>query len=122
MHPLIKALIDTLPAPGTPWSSSARAAWLKMMGTAFEMAYTTASGEPPKAKRGRPAIKIKAIEPPFYIDKDGFARQRGGERINKPDVSGPIVDLRGESGDIGAIVWADDTRGTKGVQLDITIG
>jgi hypothetical protein len=33
-----------------------------------------------------------------------------------------IVDLRGEHGDIGRIVWADDSTGIpRGMQLDITI-
>ena len=124
MHPIVKALIETIPLEKTPWPASARAAWLKMMGDALNMAFPLADGEEPKPKRGRPANKTKAakVDPPFYIDKHGYARRAGGDRVIAKEVAGYVVDQRGENGDLGAIVWGDDTRGIpKGMQLDITI-
>jgi hypothetical protein len=60
--------------------------------------------------------------PPFFIDGQGFARRGAdGERILPAEAGGmPIVDLRGEEGDLGAIVWADDSRGVRGLRLEIT--
>lgn len=130
-HPIVNALIETLPPQNTVWPAAARAAWLKMMGDAFTMAYPLADGEEPKAKRGRPPttksgelrMPIRAfVEPPFYIDTQGYARRSGGNRVFASEVAGVLVDLRGEMGDLGEVVWADDTRGIpKGVHLDITI-
>jgi hypothetical protein len=59
----------------------------------------------------------------FYIDGDGFARRSaGGNRIMPGHVNSAIFDMRGESGDPGAIVWADGSRGVRGLLLDISAG
>jgi len=60
----------------------------------------------------------------FYIDADGFARRGSpdGERIMPGHVTGAIYDMRGESGDPGAIIWADGSRGVRGLQIDISAG
>jgi hypothetical protein len=54
-----------------------------------------------------------------YIDHDGMARRHDGVRIMPGDVIGALFDMRGETGDPGAIVWADGSRGVRGLQLNI---
>ena len=56
----------------------------------------------------------------FYIDHDGIARRHDGARIMPGHVTSALFDMRGESGDPGAIVWADDSRGVRGLRLDIS--
>ena len=46
----------------------------------------------------------------------------GGDRIMPGHVNSAIFDMRGESGDPGAIVWADGSRGVRGLRLDISAG
>ena len=59
----------------------------------------------------------------FYIDHDGIARRTAdAARIMPGHVTSALVDMRGESGDPGAIVWADDSRGVRGLRLDISAG
>ena len=70
-------------------------------------------------------VPVPPPRPPhdFYIDGEGFARRSAGhDRIMPGHVTSAIFDMRGESGDPGAIVWADDSRGVRGLRLDISAG
>lgn len=140
--PLISALVDKLPAAGTAWPHADRQAWLTMASNAFDVVYGTAKGgsmspAAPNAAPRRPVKKsarkaqrrpsapkpLGPTGPAFFIDRQGFARKRGGDRIMPGEVLEHIVDLRGEKGDLGAITWSDDSCGIpRGLQLDITIG
>ena len=71
----------------------------------------------------QPVSEPKPISHAFYIDKEGMARNKKGDRIMPGDVSDFIVDLRGETGDLDAIVWADDSSGLpRDRSLDVTLG
>lgn len=132
---VINALIEELPEPGTDWPAAQREAWLELMRTAFTLAYGEAAGapaaprkparpapgKPSKAKPARAKPAKMHIDPGFHIDLDGYARDHKGNRILPDDLNGPIYDMRGEAGDLGAIRWADETTGIKGLQLDITV-
>ena len=140
--PLLSALVDKLPPAGSQWSAIDRAAWLEMMGKAFDVVYGASGGpklmsspaparprpasrtKPKAAKKARRPMPPKPLGPAFFIDKQGFARKAGGDRILPAQVlSGELVDLRGEKGDLDRITWADDAVGIpRGLQLDITIG
>jgi hypothetical protein len=84
-------------------------------------------GAAPAARRpARAAAKkpkaLKGAGPAFFIDRQHFARRRGGERIVPGDVAGILVDKRGMNGDLAAIIWADDSTGIpRGLQLDIGV-
>lgn len=138
-NPLINALVEQLPPPGEDFPADERKAWLEMMEKAFTMAYGGSKenaaprrpGPPQRPKHPkRPnltekpsrAAKPIAPGPAFYVDKQHFARKRGGDRIMPADVMDVLVDQRGVNGDIGRIIWADDSTGIpRGLQLDITI-
>lgn len=136
---LLSALVDKLPEAGTNWPAADREAWLSMARQAFDVVYGTtkaapvkansrpARRPPPKKKAARPKVRpprpLGDTGPMFFIDRQGYARRRGGDRIMPDQVLDHLVDLRGERGDLAAIVWADDSAGIpRGVQLDITIG
>ncbi len=143
--PLLSALVDKLPPAGTTWSPADRQAWLTMAANAFDVVYGAARALPspasapragaapkrparrkparkPARSRPKPPKPLGPTGPSFFIDRQGFARKRGGERIMPAEVLDHIVDLRGEKGDLGAITWADDTAGIpRGLQLDVTI-
>lgn len=143
--PLLSALVDKLPPAGTSWSAADRQAWLTMCANAFDVVYgaeilfgsrapAPATTAPRKAAKMAPKSKRKAARPAppkvhgptgpeYFIDRQGFAKRRGGERVMPREVVGHLVDLRGEKGDIGRITWSDDSVGIpRGLQLDITIG
>jgi hypothetical protein len=134
--PLIAALCDMLPAPGSSWPQAERKAWIEMMEKAFTVTYGVppggASSPAPRApiavaptstaSKRRPKAPPLRIEPAFYIDKQGMARKRGGERVMPAEVAGILVDQRGMTGDLGTITWSDDSQGIpKGLQLDISV-
>lgn len=56
---------------------------------------------------------------PFYIDPDGYARNKKGVRVLKSDTHDYIADMRGEDGDPNAVVWADETVGPPDVPVTI---
>jgi hypothetical protein len=69
------------------------------------------------------APKPVVIPHPFYIDKEGYARNKKGDRVTAEQVSDYIADMRGEEGDLAAIIWADGAMGLpKDKQLDVTLG
>jgi hypothetical protein len=136
-HAVINALIEELPAPGAPWPAAERKAWLELMATAFTLAYGKSEGhamrqsvadggasQPVRARKPRPPkpVKITAAAAGFHVDRDGFARDHKGDRILPDDVAGPLVDLRGEHGNLSQIRWADDTFGIpRGMNINVTI-
>lgn len=129
-HPLVAALIKSLPPAGSAWSPVERRAWLSMMGKAFTLAYGAAASDVTAAIRPAPASKaarksnskggrVKS-EPAFYIDLNGVARCAGGAPIDPEDIVGSIVDLRGEHGSLASITWANGRKGVGGLQIAIT--
>jgi hypothetical protein len=48
---------------------------------------------------------------PFFIDAEGYAKNKAGDRILAADVTDILYDLRGMDGDAAAIIWADDSTG-----------
>jgi hypothetical protein len=125
LDPLLAALIARLPRSNRQWPTKDRAAWLGMMEMAFDVVYGGERGGSmtdipviihPKANGAEPVKP--ADEPAFYIDREGYARMAGGERIDAHQVDGLLFDMRGE-GDLGAIVWADGSKGVLGKVLDI---
>lgn len=114
--PLLSALISKLPPAGTEWPMDRQLAWLNLMAMAFGTVYGGEAAGQLAAERAKkpvvPSKPFKPIEYPFYIDKNCYARKRGGERILPKDVgAGTLHDLRGEDGDLRSIVWADDSKG-----------
>ena len=122
-HRLIVDLIAELPrpGPGVVWPVAGRAAWLELMERIFDVVYgghPTMDDMPPNRRANGHAIPAKPEDHAFYIDREGFARMAGGERINATEVDGTLFDQRGE-GDLGAIVWADGSKGVIGKVLDV---
>ena len=58
---------------------------------------------------------------PFIIDEQGYVRiGRGDRKRVKPDeITDTIYDLRGMDGDLRSIIWADDSTGLNGRDLNI---
>lgn len=93
---------------------------------------TPRTSVPASPRRSRPAKKKSKAKPPkaskappppaeFYIDLQGHARNGAGETVLPEDINDVIYDRRGEHGDLGAIIWADGSRGIpKGMRLDIS--
>lgn len=59
-HPLIQGLLLTLPEPGKPWDADARASWLRMAASIFDMIYEGPSA--PITITVGPAIKKAATD------------------------------------------------------------
>lgn len=142
---LVAAVVRKLPAPGAGFPAENREAWLKMMAMAFDVAYGPADNVIPFPRRqdiagglpyneefslGKPVatLLVEAPKPAqaakplprFIIDVDGVAKLGTGEPIVPADVMGEIYDLRGEMGDLSSIVWADGSRGVRGLHLNIS--
>jgi len=152
VDPLFAAMIAKLPSSDKDWDVDKQVAWLNMMAMAFGTVYGgnaaerlackchdtlpastphQASAMPaapvPKFQRangeGQSVSEPKPISHAFYIDKEGMARNKKGDRIMPGEVSDFIVDLRGETGDLDAIVWADNSVGLpRDRSLDVTLG
>lgn len=127
--PLIAALIAKLPAPGADFPPAKQKAWLKLMAMAFGAVYggdvaasleDEATAKPAPARAAPPPPKPKPSFP-FVIDAEGFVRRGNGNKARvKPDeITDTIYDLRGMDGDLRAIVWADDSTGLNGRDLNI---
>lgn len=141
LHPLIDALLETLPAPGSGWSAQARADWLAMIEMAFNVVYGRA--ERPKAtleeleallKEPSTPVKVNAdgsVEPlpeqsqhesagcRFFVDAEGFARGPGGRRVTPEETDGMLYEYRrGTARDRSNVVWADGALGAhSGVEF-----
>jgi hypothetical protein len=127
IDPLIEAVIAKLPRSITKFPAKDRVAWLGMMEMALDVVYGGSTGGGmtdsvvvhPRpighTEDGRPMVPLGHA---FYIDREGYARMAGGERIDAHQVGGLLFDMRGE-GDLGAIVWADGSKGVLGKVLDI---
>lgn len=139
MDPLITAMIGKLPERG-PFSGEARAAWLKMMAMAFDVAYGHAEdmpaflpssfapgavtwakpGETPADTVARAVTRQAHAGHDFYIAADGTACNADGVAVLISDVPADevIFDYRpvtGEFRDRDSIAWADGARGTTGL-------
>lgn len=133
-NPLIAAVVWQLPAVGQSFSSEQRSAWLKMMATAFDVAYgpvgdgtvigrilAALADEQTPALVSAPTIKNAGhAGHSFYIGADGTACNVVGEPVLMDDVPADemIFDYRPVTGDFrdtAAILWADGARGIKGI-------
>ena len=78
----------------------------------------------PKRAAAKPKPPLPVALPDFFIDRDGIAMNAQRARIMPDQIEGGlIVDLRGESGDLGRIIWADGSKGIpSGLSLDIQAG
>lgn len=141
IDPLLAAIIARLPAAGKEFPPAAREVWLQLMSMGFDLVYGGPAGggmsshqlrspvdrsPAPKPAKVAPAKKAKPRSgrppvpmPEFYIDQEGYARNERGDRVLANQVAGILTDFRGAEGDLGAIIWADDTRGVRGKRLDI---
>ena len=137
--PLLAALIAKLPPAGSLWSTKRRVAWLNMVWMALDVAYENDAGETlelpaflaPAAPAAAPQSEGPAMTQPgkpvptsgalrdFVIDREGYARRGNGERVMPGHVNDIMFDLRGEA-DLGSIIWADDSRGVRGLQIDVS--
>jgi hypothetical protein len=124
IDPLLAEIVAKLPSPDSTWPAESRSAWLRMMAMAFDVAYGPVgeSAIPRESMIARgPDVMIGApILQRYIIDRSGFARDPHGDRIMPRDVIGRLYDERGEDGDLGAIIWADESRGVLGLTLDIS--
>lgn len=134
LDPLLAALIGKLPAGG-PFPGEQRAAWLKMMGMAFDVVYGVAEDMPnflgalPASAARSPApapaaaapARAKHVGHDFYIAEGGCALNATGVPVLIEDVPPDtiIFDYRpvvtGEFRDVASIAWADGARGTMGL-------
>lgn len=128
--PLLQALIERLPEADTDWPVDKQMAWLNLMAMAFGTVYggnatEQLAAKPPTVTAILPqkfgAVKKKAAASfPFMIDEGGYVMKSGGQRVNPADVSGQVLyDMRGMDGDLGKIIWADDTVGLNGADVMI---
>lgn len=135
LDPLLAALIGKLPGQGDPFSGEARAAWLKMMAMAFDVAYGVSEDMPAflpsVVVRSTPAasptvIKARQSGHDFYVDADGSAVNADGIPVLAGDIPADTIvfDRRpvpvGVFRDVDGILWADGTRGTAGMAAGIS--
>lgn len=140
-NPLIAAVVWQLPQAG-PFGAEQRSAWLKMMATAFDVAYGPVAvldhghtvldhglelRDPPiAAVRAAVALPKSAhAGHNFYISSDGTACNAAGEPVVMADVPAEemIFDYRPVTGDFrdtASIRWADGETGIKGVAPGIS--
>lgn len=129
--PLIAAMIAKLP-DGGEWPVDRQLAWLNLMAMAFGTVYggdaavrigSMPKVYPPHVTFGKidalPARDGSLMVYPFYIDHDGKAKNQHGKPVKASEVKGDLVDLRGQSGDMKTIQWADGSTGLGGADLTI---
>lgn len=138
---LLAALIAKLPAAGL-WDSRERIAWLRMMATAFDVAYgagapiriTPMSAPDGNAAPGCAALPESSLPagagaialPPrrFYVDRDGFA-MADGKPIAAKDLpeNATLWDERVglECGDLTTILWRDIGTTRQGLPPGVTL-
>lgn len=124
--PLIAALISKLPEPNKEWPVDNQIAWLNLMAMAFGTVYggdaaarLGARADQPRTASAFAPVAQRPAKPsfPFYIDEQGFAKNKAGKRVKANDVTGELYDLRGQDGDMRGIIWADDSKGLNGANL-----
>lgn len=123
--PLIAALFAKLPTPGTNWPEERQQAWLKMMAMGLSVVYGGSLAEPDAPVTATPPTNATTPKPAppkikyqFMVDEQGFAVRANGKRIMPSDISDVLYDLRGEEGDLRAIIWADESTGPpKGIAV-----
>lgn len=147
MHELLQAVVNLLPAQGVPFPAGARAAWLKMVATAFDVAYgVTEEVIPPftldgAAEAGRKlnrlsqaALVAASSVPPrpkhaaykFHIDEGGNALNAEGVPVMRDDIPAEteIFDYRPVAPDsfrdVEGIMWADGQKGTIGIAAGVS--
>lgn len=132
LDPLLAALIGKLP-PQAPFAGEQRAAWLKMMGMAFDVVYGVAEdmpnflGAPAPRAVSAPVAALPAAAAPrrhaaykFYIDLAGNALNDQDVPVLREDIPAEteIFDTRpitSDFRDVDGIVWADGQHGTLGL-------
>lgn len=137
LHPLVQAVVDMIPAKPADtkveWSAASRRAFVRVLCAAFDSVYgpvglveiggvgvEPAAVVSPTAAETKKALLAENVAANtvkrFFIDKDGYARRDpGGFRIMPGNLNGEILyDDRGEHGDLGSIIWSDDSRGVLG--------
>lgn len=120
--PLLDALIAKLPEPGKPWGEAEQYAWLRMWAMGLGVVY---GGNVVGYLDGKTApapapVEVEIPKPNFYIDESGYAMNKRGKRVKASEVTDVLYDFRGEDGDVGTIVWADDSIGLNGADLTIS--
>lgn len=148
LDPLVGAVINKLPPAGGAFAREQRVNWLKLMSAALGSAYgevgaiaidhaapvmmgnATPTAQAASSDAGACVVgsapvpdkaEITKRMQRFYIDADGRARRAGGAAILPAELNGDVLyDLRGETGDLAAIIWADGVMGTRGLQLEIS--
>lgn len=124
--PLIAAMIAKLPPAGTEWPIKDQTGWLDLMSRAFGLVY---GGEPVKQHEPEDHqtvnVEMPELEPKqswaVVIDANGYVRNAAGKRLLPKQVNGQTVfDQRGEDGDLGNIIWADNKTGIQGTDMHIT--
>lgn len=135
LDPLIAALIEKLPPAGAAWPVEKQIGWLNLTAMAFEQVYggdatarlatkapearkAVEAATPAPAAAPAPAAKPKIVHP-FYIDEQGYVRNKKGQNVNPGDVTDAIFDTRGEA-DLNTIIWEDGTIGLGQHDLMIT--
>lgn len=139
-NPLIAAVVWQLPRSG-PFTAEQRSAWLKMMATAFDVAYgpigtvdgtivgrvmAALADEQAPSLASAPTIKNAAhAGHNFYISSDGTACNVVGEPVLMHDVPADemIFDYRPVTGDFrdtSSIRWSDGETGIKGIAPGIS--
>lgn len=121
MHPLIAAVIDTMPSAG-PWSADRREAFFTLLRNALDVSHGKAdaaalvhgAGPAVGAMVSPAAYGMSPSAPPpddrrFYVDHDGFAMVDGLPLAITDIPSGSTLwDKRGtEGGDWASILWRD---------------
>lgn len=134
MHPLLKAVVDTLPPQGEAFTAEARAAWLKMAAMAFDVAYGTEAvtidlgglvgrvkvPDEIAALVKQSQARAKHAGHDFYIDAAGNAMNADGIAVMRDDIPADtmIFDYRvvtGDFRDTDSITWADGQTGITGI-------
>lgn len=115
--PLLSALIAKLPPQGEEWPVDQQLAWLNLMALSFGAIYggnaAARLGITGASLPGPALVPKRKPAHPFIIDKDGIAKRGNGERVMPTDVDDILVDIRGPDGDLGSIIWADGSKGSR---------
>jgi hypothetical protein len=81
--PLIQALVDKLPKPGTIWSIDDRARWLKVAAMAFNLTYRTDEGNEADLKIEKPTLNVSRTGPAPHLAGQGRKQNQSDLTIGK---------------------------------------